>query len=85
MPKSSPDNSFFGWLGRQVGHVKKAALAPLPQDADAAPKVVYRKDKVEEKEMPNQPGIKLRRTTIDEVIMEPGAEKPGFGNPEAEE
>ncbi len=66
MAKPSTHQSFFGWLGRQVGHVKKAATTdPTPQ-----PKVVYRKDQIEEKEMPNQPGVKLRRTTIDEVLVE---------------
>ncbi len=68
MATPKPDNSFFGWLGRQVGHVKKAVHV---DPAQPAPKVIYRNDKIEEKPMPNQPGVKLRRTTIDEVIVDP--------------
>lgn len=61
------NSSFFGWLGRQVGHVKKAV-----QSGNAAPaqKVIYRKDKIEEHELPDQPGTRLRRTVIDEVIVQ---------------
>ncbi|HZL35194.1 MAG TPA: hypothetical protein VFC78_07785 [Tepidisphaeraceae bacterium] len=86
MPSSA--NNFFGWLGRQVGHVKKAVK---PLDAGPKPQVIYRSDKIEEQEMPDQPGMKLRRTVIDEVIVEdrllenptahyvnkPDTEKPG--------
>jgi hypothetical protein len=32
--------------------------------------VVYREDKVEEAEMPDRPGVILRRTIIDEVVVE---------------
>ncbi len=81
----------FGWLGRQVGHVKKAvkadvtksAKAPKPAAKKPSPKppasasppatsgvVVYRQNKVEEAEMPDQPGVILRRTIIDEVVVE---------------
>jgi hypothetical protein len=80
----------LGWLGRQLGHVKKAVqadvtkLPPAPPKAKPKPKpapkanpaaakptVVYRDNKVEEAELPNQPGVKLRRTIIDEVIVDP--------------
>jgi hypothetical protein len=33
--------------------------------------VIYRENKVEEAEHPDDPGMKLRRTTIDEVIVDP--------------
>ena len=33
-------------------------------------KVIYREDKVEEAEMPDRPGVILRRTIIDEVVVE---------------
>ena len=33
--------------------------------------VVVRGNRVEEAPLPNQPGVKLRRTTIDEVIVDP--------------
>jgi hypothetical protein len=60
----------FGWLGRQIGHVKKAVktdVAKKPEPPE--PKVVYRDDKVEEAPHPTDPGVKLRRTVIDEVIV----------------
>jgi hypothetical protein len=69
---TTPRNSFFGWLGRQVGHVKKAVATDV---ARPAPQIVYRKDKVEEKPIPDQPGVKLRRTTIDEVIVDPNQKR----------
>ncbi|HYO07736.1 MAG TPA: hypothetical protein VER17_02085 [Tepidisphaeraceae bacterium] len=64
MPKSS--NSFFGWLGRQVGSVKGAICK------DVAPKqqVVYQKTTVHETPLPDRPDEKLRRTVIDEVVRD---------------
>jgi hypothetical protein len=56
----------WGWLGRQVGYVKKAV-----ETDPAGPKTVYRDNRVEEKQISSQPGVKLRRTVIDEVIVEP--------------
>jgi hypothetical protein len=70
-------DSLFGWLGRQVGHVKKAVKADVTKKKESVaapkpkPKVVYRDDKVEEADHPTQPGVKLRRTVIDEVIVDP--------------
>ena len=82
----------LGWLGRQLGHVKKAvqtdvstlppsqtkakpntAPKPAPKAKPAAPKpkVVYRDNKVEEAELQGEPGVTLRRTIIDEVIVDP--------------
>lgn len=110
-PKKSASTTeyVFGWLGRQVGHVKKAVQAdvtkkggkpaagkaatgkaatgpkksaasrsaaaakpsPAPADAHAlSEKVIFRQDKVEEAELPHQPGVILRRTIIDEVVVE---------------
>jgi hypothetical protein len=98
-PSAKPPKptSFMNWLGRQVGHVKKAiktdvtpapakpaakaarptaSPAPTPGPAPsaatdaAASKVVYRNDKIEEVEHPTQPGVILRRTIVDEVIVE---------------
>jgi hypothetical protein len=74
MSQKQPGNGFFGWLGRQVGHVKKAVQA----DVDAS-KVAYRKEKVEEIQHPEEPGVKLRRTTIDEVIVWKGLPEKGGG------
>jgi len=64
MSEQLPGKGFFGWLGRQVGHVKKA----VQTDVNAT-KVTYRKEKVEEVPHPEDPAMKLRRTTIDEVIV----------------
>ena len=83
-----PGKGLFGWLGRQVGHVKKAVQtqpaalskrasrpSDKPRAASAAsatppePAVIYREGRVEEAEHPNKPGVKLRRTIIDEVIV----------------
>jgi hypothetical protein len=82
--KQPPPTSVFGWLGRQIGHVKRAVKADVTKPAPAKPpptpkprpkpkakpKVVYRDNKVEEVDHPTQPGVKLRRTVIDEVIVD---------------
>ena len=57
-------NSFMGWLGRQVGYVKRAVKTPVPE-------VVYRKETVQEAKLEDSPEHRLRRTTVDEVIVEP--------------
>jgi hypothetical protein len=82
-PSNLPGKGLFGWLGRQVGYVSgavkakpgapakvrpKPAQAPSPKPA--APKVIYRDDKVEEVPHPTEPGVTLRRTIIDEVVVE---------------
>ncbi len=72
---SLPGKGFFGWLGRQLGYVSKA-VAHDP----AGPKTVYRVSSVEEKPLPEDPSVRLRRTTIDEVIFE-GNPKPEIRNP----
>ncbi len=59
-------NSFMGWLGRQLGHVKRAVATDV-----TTPKVVYKKQTVHEAPLPNRPDEKLRRTVVDEVIHEP--------------
>jgi len=66
MPAKQPGKGLFGWLGRQVGHVKKAV-----QTDPAAPKTLYRNEKIEEVPHPENPNIKLRRTTIDEAVIPP--------------
>ena len=62
-----PGKGFFGWLGRQIGYVSKAV-----QHNPAGPKTVYRVSSVEEKPLPEDPKVRLRRTTIDEVIVKKG-------------
>jgi hypothetical protein len=68
----TPGRGFFGWLGRQLGHVKKAVDADVTAEA---PKTIYREKRVEEKRLPQDPNVKLRRTVIDEVIREKPPEK----------
>src|SRR5438552_9679616 len=81
-----PGQGLFGWLGRQVGYVKKAVTAKPaelsrpargPAAASSAgnpsatdPAVIYREGRVEEADHPTRPGVKLRRTVIDEVIVD---------------
>ncbi len=82
MSEQLPGKGLFGWLGRQVGHVKRAVKTdpakakpaePVSPTSESppAPKVLYRDGKVEEAPHPAAPGLKLRRTIIDEVIEEP--------------
>jgi len=94
MADQLPGNGFLGWLGRQVGHVKKAVKVDVKKPEQGAlpagapvnpatppptegptgaiqPQVVYREEKVEEMEMPDRPGMVLRRTVIDEAIVDP--------------
>jgi hypothetical protein len=54
---------FLGWLGRQVGYVKKAV------NKDVTQQVVHREEKIEEAKLPADPNVTLRRTVIDEVIV----------------
>ena len=44
---------------------------PEPSAADAGGAILYRHGQVQEAEHPTQPGVKLRRTIIDEVIVDP--------------
>ena len=44
--------------------------AAEPPPTPEAPQVIYRDEKAEEVDMPDQPGVKLRRTIIDEVIVD---------------
>ena len=66
-PKKLPGNGLLGWLGRQIGHVRNAIKA----DVTPSEKTIYRQSKVEEKPLPQDPNVKLRRTTIDEVVVDP--------------
>jgi hypothetical protein len=69
-PSNLPGKGLLGWLGRQVGYVNKAVKArPVPAPP-AAPKVIYRDGKIEEAPHPTEPGVTLRRTIIDEVVVD---------------
>lgn len=95
MSDKLPGRGVFGWLGRQVGYVKKAVTTqpvatppakrsapqsppfdPAPPAGESSDGIVYRQDQVQEAEHPSQPGVKLRRTIIDEVIVEQDSQSP---------
>lgn len=69
-PDNLPGSGFFGWLGRQIGHVTKAVKTNVAGPEQPAAKVLYRDCTVEEKPLPTDPNVKLRRTVIDEVVEE---------------
>ena len=71
MPDTLPGKGLMGWLGRQFGYIRSAVRA------DATKQVIYRKDDVQETPLPDQPNVKLRRTTIDEVIVDRRPEAMG--------
>jgi hypothetical protein len=76
LPPQSPGDGFWGWLGRQIGHVKKAVQTEVDAEAekqaqgDPQNQVVYQNQTVQEVPHPENPDLKLRRTVIDEVIVE---------------
>jgi len=53
--------------------------AAAPQQTAIVPQVVYRDEKVEEIEHPDRPGVVLRRTVIDEAIVDPQKASGGNG------
>lgn len=56
----------------QSGAKNDANPPPAPDPADQPTgAVLYRQGQVQETEHPTQPGVKLRRTIIDEVIVDP--------------
>jgi hypothetical protein len=67
-PNPPIGKGFLGWLGRQVGHVAKALKTDVSTPEPS--KTVYRDCKIEEQPLPDDPRVKLRRTVIDEVIVE---------------
>lgn len=64
MADRKPGDGFLGWLGRQIGHVRNAVKA------DVTKQVIHRQRHVEEAKLPDQPNVTLRRTVIDEVIVD---------------
>ena len=75
MPKQPlpplPGDGLLGWLGRQIGHVKKA----VQTDVTPPPPPAYRNVTVKEEPMPGNPSLILRRTTVDEVVATKEATK----------
>ena len=64
MPDARPGKGLLGWLGRQVGYVRRAVKADVTRET------VYRDERVEEAKLPQDPSVTLRRTTVDEVIVQ---------------
>jgi hypothetical protein len=70
-----------GKVGRQPGQgssasAKPGKAPPKQSKSDVAAggeMVLYRENKVEEAELPDRPGVILRRTIIDEVVVDPTA------------
>lgn len=72
-PNPLPGNGLLGWLGRQFAHIRNAVRTDV-----TAPKTIYQNRTVEEKPLPEDPNVKLRRTVIDEVIVDQNPPKsPG--------
>jgi hypothetical protein len=59
-----PGKGLFGWLGRQVGHIRKAVRGNVGH------KKIYENRTIEEAALPQNPNVKLRRTTIDQIVVE---------------
>jgi len=80
-PQSPPPGTgLWGWLGRQIGHVRHAIKTDVTAPAPApSPKTIYRDTKIEEQPMPDDPRVKLRRTIIDEVVVDEGKPKESDG------
>ena len=53
---------------------------PPPPPVPEPPKVIYRDEKAEEIELPDRPGVRLRRTVIDEVIVDEKGDEQSDGN-----
>jgi hypothetical protein len=64
MTDQRPGKGLFGWLGRQIGYVTGAIRT------DVGARRVYRHEQIEEQPLPDRPNVRLRRTTVDEVIIE---------------
>jgi hypothetical protein len=74
-PDAHPGLGLWGWLGRQIGHIRQAVKTDVTAPS---PKTIYRDTKIEEQPMPDDPRVKLRRTIIDEVVVDP--KKPNEPN-----
>ncbi len=65
LPDPLPGKGLLGWLGRQVAYVRAAMKSDV-----SGSKTIYRDCKIEEQPLPQDPNVKLRRTVIDEVVVE---------------
>jgi hypothetical protein len=76
-----PGHGLLGWLGRQVAYVRKALGTDVSGKDASGSKTIYRDCKVEEKPLPQDPKVKLRRTVIDEVVVDREAPASGDKKP----
>ncbi len=65
-PDPLPGQGLWGWLGRQIGYVRKA----VHEDPTKSEQIVWRKEERHEAQSPELPGVTLRRTVVDEVVRE---------------
>ena len=65
MSNDRPGTGLLGWLGRQIGYVKRA----IQTDPASEIQKIYRNESVQEQPLPDDPNVTLRRTMIDEVIV----------------
>jgi hypothetical protein len=59
-----PGKGAFGWLGRQIGYVRRA-LRSKPGETK-----VFERRVTQQRAHPNHPNLVLRRTTIDQVVQQ---------------
>ena len=78
MAEQLPGGGLWGWLGRQFGYVTGAVKR------DVTKTTVHREEKVQETVLPGRPDVKLRRTVIDEVIVEKQKSEPRMNTNEHE-
>ena len=64
MPAELPGKGLLGWLGRQVGYITRALRKDVTRET------IYRERTVREASLPQHANVTLRRTTVDEVIVE---------------
>ncbi|MGH7214188.1 MAG: hypothetical protein ACREIT_05440 [Tepidisphaeraceae bacterium] len=74
MSDTLPGKGLMGWLGRQVGYVKRAVRTEAQQPPP--PKKLYENKTVAEARHPENPKVVLRRTVIDEAIEETKRSEP---------
>jgi hypothetical protein len=63
-----PGKGLLGWLGRQVGYVKKAVTHGVTHEPRQP---LYEQHTVDERPHPDDPSVILRRTTIDQAVKKP--------------
>jgi hypothetical protein len=71
--KGGDVGGIWRWLGRQVGYVRAAIRTDVAAPTAQEQATVFRQQHVQEQSLGGQPPVTLRRTTVDEVIVEPPA------------